>query len=436
MRKLKAVLVGAGDRGQIYCDFSLSFPERLEIVAVVDVNPFKANQAGDKYSVRAENRFTSLEDFIAAKIDCDFVVNATMDQMHYETAMKIIGAGYNMLLEKPITGKLEELLEIERAAAEKGVKVLVCHVLRYTPFYRGIKEIIDSGRLGKIINMQLNEHIWIGHFINAYVRGKWRNENKSGSGLLLAKCCHDTDLIAWLNNSTMPKRVSSFGSRSLYNEKNAPEGATQYCYQCPNKDKCMYDAYKFELVKDIIPYYTWAELNKPLNEITVEEKEEFLKHNVFGECVYKTDMNIVDRQSVMVEFENGSTATLNMVGGTSAAGRHLHVICEYGEIIGYIEENKYTVRTFDKEKLWYEDSVVDLSKQNDLGGKGNSVTGHYGGDYCMMKDAISYFDEGAESVSVTKLNDSVNGHLIVYAAETSRRENKIVDISSLSEKKV
>ena len=171
MKKLKVALVGAGNRGQVYCDYALSTPNEMEVVAVVDVNPFKLNEAADKYTVKPEFRFTNLDEFIDRQVECDFVVNATMDEMHYETVMKLIQAKYNVLLEKPITGKIEELLDIESAANRNGVKVLICHVLRYTPFYRTIKEIIDSGRLGKVINLQLNEHIWHGHFVNAYVRG-------------------------------------------------------------------------------------------------------------------------------------------------------------------------------------------------------------------------------------------------------------------------
>lgn len=414
MKKLKAALLGAGNRGQIYCDYALTCPDELEIVSVIDINPFKMNEAGDKYGVEKSMRFLSLDEFIRANVECDFVVNATMDEMHYETAMALIEAGYNLVLEKPITANLEELLDIERLAKKKGVQILVCHVLRYTPFYRTIKEILDSGKIGKIINMQLNEHVWCGHFVNAYVRGKWRSEKACGSGLLLAKCCHDTDLICWLNNITNPIKVSSFGSKSFFTEKNAPEGATQYCYECPQKENCMFNAYKFQIEKDFIPFYTWAELNKPLDEITLEEKVEFLKKDVYGQCVYKTDMDIVDRQCVSVEFENGAIATLNMVGGTSKAGRHIHIICEYGEIVGYVEESKITLRVFDREDVKYIEEIIDCSKEYERGDGDNSIAGHYGGDYFLMRDAVRYFNGVSESVSVTKIEDSLNGHYICY----------------------
>ena len=431
MKKLKAALLGAGNRGQIYCDYALTCPDELEIVSVIDINPFKMNEAGDKYGVEKSMRFLSLDEFIRANVECDFVVNATMDEMHYETAMALIEAGYNLVLEKPITANLEELLDIERLAKKKGVQILVCHVLRYTPFYRTIKEILDSEKIGKVVNMQLNEHVWCGHFVNAYVRGKWRSEKACGSGLLLAKCCHDTDLICWLNNITNPIKVSSFGSKSFFTEKNAPEGATQYCYECPQKENCMFNAYKFQIEKDFIPFYTWAELNKPLDEITLEEKVEFLKKDVYGQCVYKTDMDIVDRQCVSVEFENGAIATLNMVGGTSKAGRHIHIICEYGEIVGYIEDNKITVRIFDREDVKYAEEIIDFSKEYESDEGDNSVAGHYGGDYFLMRDAVRYFNGVSESVSVTKIEDSLNGHYICYAAEISRKESRVLHLADL-----
>ena len=431
MKKLKVVLLGAGNRGQVYCDYSLIHPEELEIIAVIDVNPFKMKEAADKYSVAANMRFTDLDSFIEQKISCDFVVNATMDEMHYETAMKLINAGYNLVLEKPITGKLEELKDIENLAKEKGIKVLVCHVLRYTPFYRKIKEIIDSGKIGKIVSLQMNEHVWYGHFINAYVRGKWRSEKLCGSGFLLAKCCHDTDLICWLNNNSKPKKVSSFGSRSFYTEENAPEGATKYCYQCPHKKTCGFDAYKFQIEKDFIPFYTWAGLNKPIEDITLEEKIEYLKHDVYGQCVYKTDdMDIVDRQCVSVEFENGSIATLNMITGASG-GRNIHIVCEFGEIIGHLNENKLYVNIFDKLKITFKDQYIDCNEKDELAGENSAIAGHFGGDYNLMREAVRYFNGVSKSVSVTKIDDSINGHLVVYAAELSRRESRIVDIGSI-----
>lgn len=428
MKKINCVILGFGDRSSRYAEYAKQKPNELEIVGIIDINELKRRQGKELYSLTDEQIYESLEDFLKADVSCDVVINGTMDEMHYETTMPLLEKGYNILLEKPVTANPEELMKIREKAKEKGCKVVVCHVLRYTPFYSKIKSIIDSGKVGKVISMQLNEHVWYGHFVNSYVRGKWRSEKACGSSLLLAKCCHDTDLMCWLNNATAPCFVSSFGSKSFFTEKNAPGGATQYCYECPNQKTCMFNAEKFQIEKDFIPFYTWAGINKPLDEITLEEKREFLKKDVYGQCVYKTDMDIVDRQCVSVEFENGSIGTLNMIGGTSKAGRHIHVVCEYGEIEGYIEENKITVRIFDKEAVRYHDEIVDFNAEADLSQEDNSVGGHYGGDYYIMKDLVRFLNDEPTSVSTTVIDDSVNSHLICYAAEKSRKEKVVVEL--------
>ena len=434
MKKTKYAVLGFGGRGEYFARYSLLYPEQAEVVAVIDRNAFILDSAKKKLCLSDQGCYLSLNNFIKDRIECDFVINATMDEVHYETTKMLLNAGYNVLLEKPVTSNFRELLELKDLALSKGRKLLVCHVLRYTPFYKKIKEIINSKEIGRVMNLQLNEHVWHGHFVNAYVRGKWRSEKDSGSGLLLAKSCHDTDLICWLNNETTPTEVASFGSRAFYNQENAPEGATEYCYNCPKKDECIFDSMKFELKLDCCPRYTYWDLNKPIDKLSEEEKIEYLKSSNFGKCVYNCGMDIVDKQSVIVNFKNGTTATLNVVGGATKAGRHIHVICEYGEIFGYIEENKLIYRKFNKDAVnvkyrgdeyMYTDIEIDLNK--DLSAS-NAETGHYGGDYNLIRDFISLLNEGVPSISTTDINDSVNGHLVVYAAEKSRKEKKVVSL--------
>ena len=431
MKKLTCAVLGYGNRGEIYAKYANAVPEELSVIAAIDPSDFRLGLAKAAHGIADNMLFKSLDDFIASGVKCDFVINGTMDQAHYETTIKLLENGFDILLEKPVTGNPDELLHIERLAKEKGRRVVVCHVLRYTPFYSEIKKILDSGELGRVMNMQLNEHVGMAHFVKAYVRGKWHSEAECGSGLLLAKCCHDTDLMCWLNNATEPYLVSSFGERAHFTEKNAPEGATQFCYQCPARDECMFDAIKCELERDTIPDYTWCRINKPYEDITREEKVEYLKHDIYGQCVYKIkDMDIVDRQSVMVQYKNGSVATLNMVGGTMTAGRRIHILCENGEILGSIGENKFTVRKFVGGIGELQETVVDLNEIAKLDGdeNKNSITGHFGGDYYTMRDATRYMAGEATSPSTTVLADSINSHLVCYGAEKSRRERCVVEI--------
>jgi len=122
----------------------LDRPDEFGIAAVVDPNEFKLSEAKKRYGLSDGQLFQSFDDFLSAKLACDFVINATMDQYHYETAMQILTAGYDMLMEKPIVANKEQLLEIQACAQEKGCKVFVCHVLRYTPYYKNIKKLINE----------------------------------------------------------------------------------------------------------------------------------------------------------------------------------------------------------------------------------------------------------------------------------------------------
>ena len=201
IKKIWGVVVGYGNRGQVYADYSLQEPEEFGIAAVVDPNEFKLQEAKARYGLTDECLFKDFATFAKSEIACDFVINATMDQYHYETAMEILKYGYDMLIEKPIVASAKELKDIEQLAKEKGAKVFVCHVLRYTPFYRKIKELLNEGTIGTIMTMEMNEHVSLTHYLVSYVRGKWNSEKECGSGFVLAKSCHDFDIMCWLNNA-------------------------------------------------------------------------------------------------------------------------------------------------------------------------------------------------------------------------------------------
>ena len=424
-KKLWATVVGYGNRGQVYADYSLDCPDELGIAAVVDPNEFKLKEAQKRYGLSDDRLFKTFDDFVKSGVACDFVINATMDQNHYETAMKILAAKYDMLIEKPIVPNEEQLMAIKNLAEENGCKVFVCHVLRYTPYYRRIKRILLRGVIGKVVSMEMNERVCIAHYLTSYVRGKWNSEENCGSGFLLAKCCHDLDLMCWLNNESAPDLVSSFGCRSHFIKDNKPEGATEYCYQCPHERSCPYSAIKLYMEMNAMPFLTWDRLNKPLDEITDEEKLEFLKKDIYGKCAYDNLGDLVDRQNVIISFKNGSNCTFTLVGGSVKADRYIHIVGTMGEIEGKLEEDKFVYRRYIKEEVRYQEEIIDVSHKV----VNNAVYGgHSGGDYGIMHDVVRYLNGDKASMSITLLDDSVESHLLVYAAEESRKTRKVIDL--------
>ena len=101
-------------------------------------------------------------------------VIATQDRQHVAHAEAALKAGYHLLLEKPVAIDTKGCLEVLRMAREYKRHVVVCHVLRYTPFYNTIKQFIDAGRIGEVVTIQAMEQVGYWHHAHSYVRGNWR----------------------------------------------------------------------------------------------------------------------------------------------------------------------------------------------------------------------------------------------------------------------
>ncbi|MBP5198606.1 MAG: Gfo/Idh/MocA family oxidoreductase, partial [Lachnospiraceae bacterium] len=235
---MKVALIGAGQRGSIYAGY-LHEKMGVDIAAVVDPSEEKLVIAADRFKVEKENLFTDFKAFCREKMSLDGVIIASMDRDHYAETIECLELGYDILLEKPISPKPEECMAILKKAHEKNRKILVCHVLRYTNFFAKIKEIIDSGEIGKIVTIQHAENIGNFHMAHSFVRGNWRNSDLS-SPIILQKSCHDLDILVWLTGSNA-KKISSFGELTYFKEENAPQGSTERCLNCPVSDKCRFD---------------------------------------------------------------------------------------------------------------------------------------------------------------------------------------------------
>lgn len=422
--KKKVVLVGCGDRACVYADLALHTFNAIEIIAAVDPDLARQEYVQKHFGVSKEKCFSDIKDVLSQGKIGDLVINGTMDHLHIATAMPFLEQGYDMLLEKPITNNSKELLELANTAKENNCKLMICHVLRFSPFYREIKKILLSGELGEIVNINTTERVGAYHSSVSYLRGKWNSEEKCGSSFLLAKCCHDIDLIAWFNNNTKPVSVFSSGGRNFFNEENAPRGSGTRCLvDCPKeiKEKCIYDAEYMYLKNDLLPWYPWQCTGKNYQDVTYEEKLESLKtYNPHGRCVYKCGGDILDHQLVLMKFANGSTACHTLVLGAMKADRTIHILGTKGEIEGEASSGKFVVRVFDKETAGYKERTVSFADtQGETGG-------HFGGDKGLVQDFLAYVGDGEPSISTTVIDDSIIGHLMVFDADKSVKINKPV----------
>ena len=284
MKKLTAIVVGYGSRGSAYASFAMKNPDQLQIVAVADPNPIRQQTAMQRHGLTEEKIYNSWEDIVQLPRMADFAIVGTQDNMHYGPAMALIEKGYHLLLEKPMAPTPEECARITEAAERKGVHVMVCHVLRFTQYWRAIKNILDSGRIGKPMSIMHMENVGHIHQSHSFVRGNWRNSKESNS-MLMQKSCHDMDILQWLVGERCAK-IQSFGGLHHFTRENMPAGAPDRCVKgCPVAEQCHYNAVKLYYDdKDNLWFRSVAA--KTIDMPTDEQVMEAITYGPYGRCVY------------------------------------------------------------------------------------------------------------------------------------------------------
>lgn len=415
-----AAVVGLGNRGNdIYAHYQLEAPEEMRVVAVADPVREKREKARDEYGLAPENCFETAEELLKQPKLADIMVIATQDKQHVAQAVEALKKGYDVLCEKPISPSLEECLLLQKTTHETGRTVAVGHVLRYTPFYSKIKEVIESGRIGEIVSVQGIENVCYWHQAHSFVRGNWRNSSET-SPMILAKCCHDMDIFVWLLGKKCV-RVSSYGDTYLFQESKAPEGSSKRCLDgCLAKEACPYDAEKIYITnertgirhvieKGLTGDEAWpcCVLSQSLTEADIYEK---IKTGPYGRCVYRCDNNVVDHQVVNMEFEDGVTVNFTMSAFTSGGGRDIKVMGTMGDIIGDLHTGIIKVTNFGGQT-----EVYDINKTE------TDLSGHAGGDNRLIHDFLTSVTAGEEREQLrTGIDVSIQSHIIALAAEYSR----------------
>ncbi|WP_339279416.1 Gfo/Idh/MocA family oxidoreductase [Paenibacillus sp. FSL W8-1187] len=399
MAQLTAVLIGAGARGaKGYAPYALDRPHELKLTAVAELDPVRLERTAEQHGVPPEERYASWEPLLDGPRKADIAIICTQDRMHYEPTMRALAAGYHVLLEKPMSPDPLECLDMEQAARDHGRLLTICHVLRYTPFWAAIKKLITDGTIGEVASIQLNENVGYWHIAHSFVRGNWNNSDKA-SPMILAKSCHDMDVLSWLIDKPCTS-VSSFGSRMHFREEQAPPGSADRCLDCAVEPDCPYSATRFYLSK---PYMGWA--GHFCDDLERETILHGLRTTDYGRCVYRSDNNVVDHQVVAMEFDGGATAMFSMSGFTHEQERRIQIMGTRGEIRG--EDDLISVYDF-------------LTGQKTIIHPPVTWSGHGGGDSGIVRSFIEEVRNYGGQESLTSAAASVRSHLMAFAAEKSR----------------
>ena len=420
MRKVSFIILGCGSRGNAYSKYALAEPEKMEIVGIAEPIEIRRNAFKERFNIPDENVANDWRELLDRPKMADAVMITTQDHMHFEPAMAAIEKGYHLLLEKPMAITTEECLKIAEAAEKKGVYVIIGHVLRYAPFFRALKTLIDEGRIGKVMNINHTEGVGNLHQSHSYVRGNWHIEADS-SAMLVAKSCHDFDILQWLVDKNF-KRVQSFGSLSHFTKENKPEGAPKRCIDgCPYGETCPYNAVKLYYDnKNNSWFRTAATMAPTFLNATDEEVEKALRETSYGYCVYDSDNDVVDHQTANIEFEDGTIATFTM-SAFNKGGRKINIMGTKGELTGDAGTGDIIMYTF-------ADKETKTIKSSDLIEEESILGGHGGGDSRLIKALCELIGEGQTSVSYCEPIVSAKNHAAIFAAEESRKTGRVIDV--------
>lgn len=407
------VLIGAGQRGMIYAQYAYE-SGLADIVAIAEPDGVRRQAAAEKLHVPADRCFASAGELFSKGKLGDAALIASMDRDHYAQSMRAMELGYDLLLEKPISPDPGECMRIRDRAEELDRRVVVCHVLRYSPYFRQIKKILQSRELGRVITIQHNENIGNFHMAHAFVRGNWAKAALS-SPIIMQKSCHDMDLLVWLTDSKA-KKLSSFGDLTYFKEENAPQGSAARCVDCAVAEGCRFEARKM---------YLPIAGNWPASVLSQDQSEagllEAIRTGPYGRCVYRCGNDVCDHQVTCIEFENGITATFNLSAFTNRMARSMKIMCEDGEIRISELENRIEVIRFGSTALAPEDKRVIQPS--------GSEGGHAGGDAGLMNDFFEMLKSGGGQVQTT-IDRSVESHFMACAAEEARLSCRVIDMET------
>jgi len=408
-RPVTAVVLGAGNRGNLYASYSQKYPDELKIVGVAEPIEYRRKKFSALYEIPDKYQWITWEHSLQIPKFADALIITTPDHLHYGPATGGLALGYDLLLEKVIAQTWTQCSDILRAAKKNRRIVAVCHVLRYTPYFRKLKEIMDSGALGRIVSLQHFEPVEHIHMSHSFVRGNWRNAKESNP-MILSKSCHDLDILRWMIGQSC-RRVSSFGALTHFRVENAPPGSARRCTDgCKVEADCPFSALKIYLQR-----------KEYLGHLLVEDyKDESilkaLKEGPYGRCVYHCDNDVVDHQVVNMEFEREISAAFSMEAFTSYAGRRTRVMGTGGDAVG----DMTTLALYDFKTRTQ--TVWDASKDPD------SQSGHGGGDFGLARDFVQAVSQQDPTLLTSTIEASMESHLMGFKAEESRLSGKTVEV--------
>jgi len=412
---VEAVLVGAGNRGgRIYGGFALANPGELRIVGVVEPDEARRERVAEMHGIAADRQLRSWEELASRPLLAEAAINATQDRMHAASTRALLEQGYQVLLEKPMATTPQACLDLVQAAERHGRVLQISHVLRYAPFFRALYDLLRGGSIGDVVSIDWRENLVYWHYAHSFVRGNWSNTARSGP-MLLTKCCHDLDLLVWMLGPTCERIASSGTQRHFTSTVVGPEVPPRCTDGCPHAETCLYYAPRLYLDRLAENSNSFA-----VSAITLDATSDgvmrALTEGPYGRCVYRCDNDVVDHQVALLQFRGGQAVSLTMQGTSHVEGRTVRIDGMRSTVLANESRNEIVVL----------DHRSGIQRKVELA---RPRGGHGGGDWGLIQAFIGAL-RGDRPDVLTSGRESVESHLLAFAAEEARVSGTTVDMAA------
>jgi predicted dehydrogenase len=409
-----AILIGAGQRGHhVYGRWALEHPDRLRVVAVADASNQRIERFADAHGLHPSHTFEDADILLGLPRMAPAAIIASPDRLHHRHVLAALRAGYHVLAEKPMAATLDQCVEIVEESARSSGTLHIGHVLRFTPFFQTLREVVRSGRLGDVVTVEHRENVRSWHMAHSYVRGNWGRSN-AATPMIVAKCCHDFDILHW-NLGSPVTRMSSFGSLFEFRPERAPAGATTRCTDpCPVPD-CPYDARRIYLD----PSMKGWPVHVITDDLSPTGRLDALRYGPYGLCAYRAGSDVVDHQVVAMQLESGASVALVMHGHSHEEGRTMRYDGTRATLRGRFGRQQSIV-------------VIDhISGTEEEVPIRTAIGGHGGGDGGILEAFLATVETSAPPA--TPASESFESHLLAFLAEEARTTGNVIDVRARRE---
>ncbi len=389
---IRVAVIGVGVRSVSYLtNVPADIRGRIQLVAVADISVKRRRLFAERFTEWGTPEEFETGEALLRKVSYDALIIGSYNNTHADFAIEALDSGACILLEKPVAITTDQCRRLwQKFQAVEDARVFVGFVLRYSPFYKRVSELIKDNAIGQLMAIDADENL--SQSITSGFFRDWRRDDKLSGGFMVEKCSHDFDIFHMLTERRVA-RVFSIARRTHFVKR-------------PREEQ--HRRFDSEVIRNIAFDYS---------DIHVKQ----IFENTSDESIYDAESDVPDHQAVMLEYEDGVLINFMACHGQPRATRRLRAFGSNGSLEGDIDRGVILHDVPHEAHLGAETLRHDIVFDD---------SGHHGAD-SVINDAFWKAAAGGEVENLAGVREGIEAVLVGIAAEQSKRSGRPVSLEPL-----